>query len=139
MLRIQPNLEQLENSVRLAGHVFQPGPAQWFEGMRLRDLLPSPELVKPLADLSYVLIRREISPNVDIAVLSADLQRAWLQPASDANVALRPRDTVYVFSVEEEDRGRRVLTEMPFALRLDSRALLRCDCVRWGRRSTLWG
>jgi polysaccharide export outer membrane protein len=101
VLRIQPNLEQLEGSVRLAGHVFQPGPAQWFEGMRLRDLLPSPELVKPLADLNYVLIRREVAPNVDISVLSADLQQAWRQPGSAANVALRPRDTVYVFSVEE--------------------------------------
>jgi polysaccharide export outer membrane protein len=101
VLRVQPNLEQLENSVRLAGNVFQPGPSQWFEGMRLRDLLPSPELVKPMSDLGYVLIRREVAPNVDISVLSADLQRAWLQPASEANVPLRPRDTVYVFNVEE--------------------------------------
>jgi protein involved in polysaccharide export with SLBB domain len=101
VLRVQPNLEQLESSVRLAGHVFQPGLAQWFEGMRLRDLLPTPELVKPLADLSYVMIRREVEPNVQVDVLSADLQLAWRQPTGPANVLLRPRDTVYVFSVEE--------------------------------------
>ena len=101
VLRVQPNLEQLENSVRLAGNVFQPGLSQWFEGMRLRDLVPSPELVKRMTDLNYVLIRREVAPNVDIEILSADLQRAWEQPASAANVPLRPRDTVYVFSVEE--------------------------------------
>ena len=59
VLRIQPNLEQLENSVRLAGNVFQPGLFQWYEGMRLRDLVPSPELVKRMTDLNYVLIRRE--------------------------------------------------------------------------------
>ncbi|HEY3515897.1 MAG TPA: SLBB domain-containing protein, partial [Gammaproteobacteria bacterium] len=100
-LRVQPNLEQLERSVRLAGNVFQPGPSQWFEGMRLRDLIPSSQLLKPLSDLNYVLIRREITPNVGTAVLSADLQRAWQQPASDANVPLQPRDTVYVFNVEE--------------------------------------
>ena len=101
VLRIQPNLDQLESSVRLAGNVFQPGLSQWFEGMRLNDLLPSPELVKRMTDLNYVLIRRERAPNVDVEVLSADLQRAWQQPASPANVPLRPRDTVYVFSVEE--------------------------------------
>lgn len=101
ILRVQPNLEQLQSSVRLAGNVFQPGPAQWFQGMRLRDLIPSPELVKPLSDLGYVMIRREVTPNVGIAVLSADLQRAWQQPASDANVPLEPRDIVYVFNVEE--------------------------------------
>jgi protein involved in polysaccharide export with SLBB domain len=101
VLRVQPNLEQIENSVRLAGNVFQPGLSQWFEGMRLRDLVPSPELVKRMTDLNYVLIRRENAPNVDIEIVSADLQRAWDQPASAANVPLRPRDTVYVFSVEE--------------------------------------
>jgi polysaccharide export outer membrane protein len=101
VLRVQPNLDQLENSVRLAGHVFQPGLAQWFEGMRLRDLLPTPELVKPLADLNYVLIRREVEPNVQVDVLSADLELAWRQPTGAANLLLRPRDIVYVFSVEE--------------------------------------
>jgi polysaccharide biosynthesis/export protein len=101
VLRIQPNLEQVENSVRLAGNVFQPGPFQWFEGMRLRDLLPSPELVKRKTDLNYVLIRREVEPNVGIQVLSADLALAWQQPAGPANVPLRARDTVYVFSVDE--------------------------------------
>jgi polysaccharide export outer membrane protein len=101
VLRVLPNLAQLERSVRLAGNVFQPGPFQWFEGMRLTDLLPSPELVKRMSDLNYVLIRREVAPNVSVEILSADLQLAWRQPGSTANVALRPRDTVYVFSVEE--------------------------------------
>ncbi len=101
VLRVQPNLEQVESSVRLAGNVFQPGPFQWFEGMRLSDLLPSPEVVKRMSDLNYVLIRREVSPNVSIEILSADLQLAWRQPTGAANVMLRPRDTVYVFSVEE--------------------------------------
>jgi protein involved in polysaccharide export with SLBB domain len=75
VLRVQPNLEQLENSVRLAGNVFRPGLYQWSSGMRLTDLLPAPELVKPLSDLSYVLIRRESQPNV-AEVLSADLRDA---------------------------------------------------------------
>jgi len=100
VLRVPPNLEQLERSVRLAGNVFQPGLHQWRDGMRLRDLLPGPELVKPLSDLSYVLIRREVAPNVNVEVLSADLQAAWRQPAAPSNVLLQPRDTVYVFNIE---------------------------------------
>ncbi len=101
VLRIQPNLEQLERSVSLAGNVFQPGIFQWFEGMRLTDLLPSPELVKRMTDLNYVLIRREVAPNVNVEILSTDLGLAWRQPTGTANLPLRPRDTVYVFSVEE--------------------------------------
>jgi hypothetical protein len=77
VIRVPPNLELLENSVRLEGNVFQPGLYPWAPGMRLTDLLSWPELVKPMPVLSYVLIRREVAPNVDIEVLSADLDGIW--------------------------------------------------------------
>jgi protein involved in polysaccharide export with SLBB domain len=100
VLRVPPNLEQLENSVRLAGNVFQPGLFQWKPGMRLTDLLPAPEVVKPKSDLNYVLVRREPAPNVAVEARSADLQQAWRQPSGAANITLEPRDTVYVFNIE---------------------------------------
>jgi protein involved in polysaccharide export with SLBB domain len=100
VVRILQNLDQIEGSVRLVGNVFQPGLYGWFEGMRVTDVLPSPELVKPLSDLNYVLIRRERAANVAIEAVSADLQAAWREPNSAANVVLRPRDTVTVFSLE---------------------------------------
>src|SRR5262249_12840279 len=73
VLRIAPNLEQFENSVRLAGNVYQPGLFQWHPGMRLTDVIPAPEVVKPKSDLNYVLVRREPSPNVAVEAVSADL------------------------------------------------------------------
>lgn len=104
VLRVPANLEQLENSVRLAGNVFQPGLYQWRQDMRLIDILPAPERVKPMSDLNYVLIRRELAPNVQVEILSADLQAAWRAPGGNENVQLRPRDIVYVFHLET---GRR--------------------------------
>jgi protein involved in polysaccharide export with SLBB domain len=100
VLRVPPNLDQLESSVRLTGNVYRPGLHQWRPGMRLTDLLPSPELVKPFSDLGYVLIRRERAANVDMEVRSADLRRAWAQPSGEANVVLQARDTVHVFNIE---------------------------------------
>jgi protein involved in polysaccharide export with SLBB domain len=100
MVRILANLSQLENSVRLDGNVFQPGPHQWFPGMRIGDLLSSPELVKPMSDLHYVLIRRERDPNVHVEVLSADIESIWKHTPGATNVLLEPRDTVYVFNLE---------------------------------------
>jgi polysaccharide biosynthesis/export protein len=100
VLRVQPNLEQIENAVRLAGNVFQPGVYHWYDGMRLTDLLRSPDLVKPMSDLNYVLIRREVAPNVAVEVLSADLWDAWRNTRGGGNVRLEPRDTVYVFNLE---------------------------------------
>jgi protein involved in polysaccharide export with SLBB domain len=106
VLRVPPNLQQLESSVRLAGNVFQPGLYQWVSGMRLRDLLPASDLVKPLSDLNYVLVRREVAPNVNVQVVSADLQAVWRNPGGPANVLLEPRDTVHVFNI---DTGRQVI------------------------------
>ncbi len=100
VLRVPPNLDQIEDSVRLAGNVFQPGLYQWRQGMRLTDLLPAPERVKPMSDLNYVLIRREFAPNIDVGAVSADLEAAWGAPNGAADTLLQPRDTVYVFHLE---------------------------------------
>jgi polysaccharide biosynthesis/export protein len=100
VLRIPPNLDQLESSVRLAGNVFEPGLYPWRDGMRLTDLLPASERVKPLSDVNYVLIRREVAPNVAVEAISADLQAAWRAPRGAADVVLQPRDTVHVFNLE---------------------------------------
>jgi polysaccharide export outer membrane protein len=118
VLRVPANLQQLESSVRLAGNVFQPGLYQWRQGMRLTDLVPAPERVKPMSDLNYVLIRRELSPNVDIEAVSADLQAAWRQPNGAANIVLEPRDTVHVFHLET---GRQQVLE-PLIEELEAQA-----------------
>lgn len=100
VIEVLPNLEQLENVVQLQGNVKQPGRYQWFSGMRLTDLLPTPELLKPMSDVGYVLVRREIEPNVFIEVLSADLGAAFADAGSSEDVELQPRDTVHVFNLE---------------------------------------
>ena len=99
VLRIEPNLEQLEGTVRLVGNVQRPGLYQWYPGMTLSSLLPSPELVRPMSDLNYVLIRRESAANVEIDVLSADLAAVWAGRSGGVDLALEPRDTIYVFHV----------------------------------------
>lgn len=99
-IRVLRNLDRLENAVRLSGNVFEQGLYEWRPGMRLSDLLPSPELVRPMSDLRYVMIRRELSPNVAVQVLSADLEAIWSRAPGANDVALQPRDTVYVFNLE---------------------------------------
>ena len=99
-VHIMPNLDQLENVVLLEGNVQQPGRYQWTPGMRLTDLLPSAELLKPMSDVGYVLVRREIEPNVLIEVLSADLSAALAVPGGPSDILLAARDTVNVFNLE---------------------------------------
>jgi protein involved in polysaccharide export with SLBB domain len=100
VLRVAAVRETMADSVTVRGHVYRPGPAQFRAGLRLTDLLPDVEELKPNADLHYVLIRRELPPDRRVTVLSADIAEAWAAPQSDANVVLAPRDQIIVFDME---------------------------------------
>lgn len=99
VMRLAAVRPQLTNAVTINGNVYRPGPVAWRQGLRLADVLPRPEDVKSSSDLHYVLIRRE-SLDHQVTTVSADLEKAWQEPTSDANVLLSPRDQVYVFNLE---------------------------------------
>lgn len=91
-------LPEIENAISLVGHVYRPGSYPWEPGMRLADLIPSSDELKPGVDTDYVLIRREDQRGDAIAALSTSLSKALSAPASNDNLELRAGDTVYVFS-----------------------------------------
>ena len=93
-------LPGIENAVALSGHVYRPGTYSWRPGLRLTDLINSPNELKPGVDMNYVLIRRERERGAPIEVVSADLGRALANPGSTDNIALQARDEVHVFDVE---------------------------------------
>jgi protein involved in polysaccharide export with SLBB domain len=106
------------NAVQLGGQVHRPGTHQFRNGLRLTDLIPSIDELRPNADLHYVLIRREQPGTRRIQAFSADLEQAWLAPMSEANPLLAARDQVFVFDVET---GRRQYLEPVLeALRLQA-------------------
>jgi protein involved in polysaccharide export with SLBB domain len=71
--------------------------------MRLTDLLPSLDALKPLADTHYILVRRELPPDRRIVALSADLAKALRAKGSEADIELRPGDKLTVFSLLQLD------------------------------------
>lgn len=100
VLRIPAARPTFANSVQLKGHVHRPTTFQYRSGMRLGDVLPSIDELKPNADLHYVLIRREQPGSRRVSAISADLEQAWRAPSSDADPLLSPRDQVIVFDLE---------------------------------------
>ncbi len=98
-IRIQAIRESFEGAVTLVGHVHRAGSVQFRPGMRLTDLIGSLDELQPLADLHYVLIRRETGPTRTVSVVSADLAAAFADPDSAANVLLQSRDRVHVFDL----------------------------------------
>jgi len=109
----------LEDSVTVQGYVYRPGEYQFRPGMRIADVLPSIDELKPNADQRYLLVRREMPPDRRIRVFSADLERALADRNSAANFELAPRDRIYVFDLES---GRdRIIEPLMRELRMQSR------------------
>jgi protein involved in polysaccharide export with SLBB domain len=100
LLRIPGVKATYSNAIRLDGHVLRPTSVQYRSGLRLTDVIPSADELKPNADQRYVLIRREEPGTRRVVVLSADLSAAWRAPATSANPLLAPRDQIYVFDLE---------------------------------------
>ncbi len=98
-MRIGAIRESVEGAVSLVGHVHRSRSVQYRPGMHLTDLVGSLSELKPLADLQYVLVRRESGPTRRISVVSADLTAAFGAPGSAADLALQSRDTAYVFDL----------------------------------------
>jgi polysaccharide biosynthesis/export protein len=117
-LRVPEIRPVLEDSVSLSGHVFRPGEFEYRKGMRITDLIPSVDELKPNADYNYILVRRELPPDRRVTVFSADIQAALANPSSAENFELAPRDRVYVFDLES---GRdRVIEPLMRDLRMQS-------------------
>jgi polysaccharide biosynthesis/export protein len=98
LLTVPTVLDRVDNSVELAGHVYRPAKVQYRPGMRISDLIPSLDRLKPLADANYILVRRELSPSRRIVAVSADLEHALRARGSEADIELQPRDQVTVFN-----------------------------------------
>jgi protein involved in polysaccharide export with SLBB domain len=125
VLRLRPTLDK---GVTVEGHVFNPSPVAWHEGLRLTDVIGSVDELKPNADLNYILIRRELPPDRRIVMLSADLAAALRNPASPKNVTLMPRDRIVVFDAES---GRRqILDPMLEEVRRQARIDMPSEVVR---------
>jgi polysaccharide biosynthesis/export protein len=95
--RLKPSLD---SGVVVEGHVFSPATYAYREGLRLSDVIRSVDELRPNADINYLLIRRELPPNREISVLSADLGAALNSPGAPGDVLLMPRDRITVFDLE---------------------------------------
>ena len=97
LVRVFPIIPTIENLVTLDGHVLRPGRYELKPGMRLRDLLPSYQVLLPEAYPDYAEIVRYVEPNWHRTILPFTLNALFAgDPA--ANPMLRPQDAVRVFA-----------------------------------------
>ncbi|HEV8331078.1 MAG TPA: SLBB domain-containing protein [Steroidobacteraceae bacterium] len=118
-LRVPVVRPVLEDSVIVSGFVHRPGAYQFKPGMRVADVIPSLDELKPNADQRYVLIRRELPPDRRVRIFSLNLELALTDHASAQNFELAPRDQIFVFDLES---GRdRIIEPLMRELNMQSR------------------
>jgi polysaccharide biosynthesis/export protein len=118
VLRVARLRPTMDSGVTVDGQVYRPGSYAWQPGLRLSQLLPSLDELKPDADQHYVLIRREEPASKRVAVVSADLAAALRAPGSAADPELTARDRLTVFDLKN---GRdRVIKPLMDELQLQS-------------------
>ena len=99
LLRVTRLRPTLDSGILVQGFVYSQSTFAYRQGLRLSDIIPSIDDLKPNADIHYVLIRRELPPDRRITVLSADLGAALSSRGSGADVELMPRDRIMVFDL----------------------------------------
>lgn len=99
LVKIFPIMTAISNSVTLEGSVTRPDQYQWFEGMRVSDLIKNPEKdLMPETYLEFALITRVVPPDFHHEVLSINLGRAINEKTEKDNIKLQPHDRIVILN-----------------------------------------
>ncbi len=88
------------NVVRLQGHVLMPDVFKYEPGLKLSDILTSPELLKPEAITEFALLRRYDPESTRYTVERFPLEEVF---AGTYDQELKPLDQIHIFSRETMD------------------------------------
>jgi polysaccharide export outer membrane protein len=97
LIRVLPVLDKMDGVVLLSGHVLTPGGYQWFKGMRVSDLINSPEILRQGAEYDVALVQREDRQRKRTEVIYFDLGQVFRSPGSAADIRLEARDQLLIF------------------------------------------
>ena len=102
LIRIFRVSDTMDDVVLLNGNVVRPGGYQVTKNMRVSDLIPSAIDLRPKSDMNFALIRRENRSKRRVIVRYVNLSEAIENPGSKADLILKPRDELIVFSLSEK-------------------------------------
>ena len=97
ILTIHPVLDRMKKAILLSGHTQKTGFYPWTQGMKLLDVISSPNDLLPMTDMNYVLIKREDNSNQKNKILQVDLEELFVKSNTDINLALKERDEIIFF------------------------------------------
>src|ERR1035437_6360502 len=98
LVKVFPVLQQQQNVVVLKGNANRPGTYQWYDGMRVADLIGEGEGLADHTYLEYASIRRRVGPAEKTEFIPVDLGAALEIQSPSANLQLGPRDELTIYS-----------------------------------------
>ncbi len=98
LLQVFPVLEKQENIVTVEGHVYRPGPYSWRSGMKVSDVITSPEYLKANANIDFALLVRETKPLKKLKTFKVELRSVFENKNSAKNLTLEPQDKIIILS-----------------------------------------
>jgi protein involved in polysaccharide export with SLBB domain len=103
MIFIPKVLEEIENIVKLSGHIYREQTLNWRRGLRLSDVVPEIKRLKPNPDLNYGLIKRYRAPHQKLEIVTFNLSDALQRSGTESDVLLQSQDEIVFFDLYERD------------------------------------
>lgn len=99
IVKVFPIADVVVNAVELKGNVPRQGRYQWFEGMRVSDIIKDPEKdILPETYFEHALIERYVPPDYHKEITSFNLGRAIFDKDENEDKLLQPYDTLTIYS-----------------------------------------
>jgi len=93
-------VDHYEHVVTVQGHVKRERKYQWFNGMRVSDVLGDISVFEDQVDLRYVLLKRINPEDRSIEFHSINLVPIILNQSAPENINIQPRDELTVLSLD---------------------------------------
>lgn len=106
LIRVFPVLNKMDDVILLSGHVLTPGGFQWFDGMKVSDLIQSRNVLRQGAEFNAAVIQRENREDKRTEAIYFNLYNAISDKNSNDNITLHPRDQVIIFDTHSPRAGQ---------------------------------
>ncbi|MBU1598853.1 SLBB domain-containing protein [bacterium] len=91
-------IQEVTNPIELKGNFLRPGTYEWKEGIRIKDIIKTPESLLPDTLLEFALIERLLPPDYHKEYLFINLEKLLFEEDEGENIPLMPYDTIVIFN-----------------------------------------
>jgi polysaccharide biosynthesis/export protein len=97
MVTVYPIMDRMRNVILLSGHTQQPGFMSWSPNLKLKNVIKSREMLLPMTDMSYMLIKRQDNKNQGHQIIQVSLEDMLTESNTSEDITLKEMDELIFF------------------------------------------